>query len=670
MNLGTSPLGSSRDLDLLLAGGSVVGLDDAALLARVVGGSGSAADAALDALIRRHGGLVARVCAGILGDPHAAEDATQAVFLVLIRKARSIRDPDRLASWLYGVALRTAREARAETARYRRRHHHLEPDPHESTMIDPTPDPSATSSRLEQAEILHRAIARLPQRYLDPIVLCDLAGLTHAEAAAQLGCPVATVSIRAQRAKAKLRATLSRHRLDFETTMLPTLAATAVPRTLAASASAYRLARRVGWTLGAAKWQAAAIVVLVAAATAVGAHASSRQDPAPNPNPPTVPAGSATDPQVPAEPNTPKPPEPQRPAPAELQIPPVAEAPPRFEVGLPTIRTVTDYEIYGGRVAASRSVVVRSRVDKVVERVEVADGDLVKEGQVLFKLAGASDKADEEQLQDKQKELIVARDRAEQIAEASRHSGDPAERRAKDKVAAIAKSLQELQDSVKYNQKLQDSLFSVGSPFAGQIAEISVDAGEAVEAGKTPLATIIAVDPIRVNFQVDEQSYVRIQRWLRSKPGMTHLPVQVALADDNEFTHPGRVLFRAMQFNPELKTCTLHAELPNPDGALIPGLSARVRVEYGDPHAALLVPERALTIGIPFQGGYSSIRTVDGDEVAHDTPIVVGQNFAGFRQVLRGLDPKARVILDARFPELRDGGPIGHLLHPFAEPPR
>ncbi len=212
------------DLDLLLAGGSVVGLGDAALLARVAAGPGPSAETAFAALIRRHGPLVARVCRGILGDAQLAEDAEQAVFLILARRARSIGDPDRLAPWLYGVALRTARAAR------RRRPHPVSTPIDEATMIDPTPDPARTLIRREQADLLLGAIARLPRRYLAPVVLCDLEGLTHAEAAAQLGCPTATVSSHLKRARDKLRSSLARHRLDFESALPPVVAAASLPR--------------------------------------------------------------------------------------------------------------------------------------------------------------------------------------------------------------------------------------------------------------------------------------------------------------------------------------------------------------------------------------------------------------------------------------------------------
>ena len=100
-----------RQLETLFDGGSVAGLSDRQLLERFVTRRDPAGEAAFAALVARHGPMVLHVCRQLLGDRHHAEDAFQAVFLVLARQARSIRDPDLLGNWLYGVALRTARKA-------------------------------------------------------------------------------------------------------------------------------------------------------------------------------------------------------------------------------------------------------------------------------------------------------------------------------------------------------------------------------------------------------------------------------------------------------------------------------------------------------------------------------------------------------------------------------
>src|SRR5437762_7642883 len=91
---------------------TVAGVGDAQLLARFTAGRDERAEVAFAALVRRHGPMVLRVCRQVVGDPHTADDAFQAAFLVLARKAGSIGRPELLGSWLYGVALRTAREAR------------------------------------------------------------------------------------------------------------------------------------------------------------------------------------------------------------------------------------------------------------------------------------------------------------------------------------------------------------------------------------------------------------------------------------------------------------------------------------------------------------------------------------------------------------------------------
>ena len=110
-----------RQIASLFDGGSVAGLTDRQLIERFTARRDAAGEAAFAALVSRHGPMVLEVCWQLLGDRHDAEDAFQAVFLVLARKARSIRDPELLGNWLYGVALRTARKARGQNARRRRK---------------------------------------------------------------------------------------------------------------------------------------------------------------------------------------------------------------------------------------------------------------------------------------------------------------------------------------------------------------------------------------------------------------------------------------------------------------------------------------------------------------------------------------------------------------------
>ena len=110
----------ARQIESLYGGGSVAGLTDRQLVDRFVSRRDAAGEDAFAALVARHGPMVLGVCRQLLVDRQHAEDAFQAVFLVLARRARSVRDPDLLGNWLYGIALRTARKARARLARQRR----------------------------------------------------------------------------------------------------------------------------------------------------------------------------------------------------------------------------------------------------------------------------------------------------------------------------------------------------------------------------------------------------------------------------------------------------------------------------------------------------------------------------------------------------------------------
>jgi RNA polymerase sigma factor (sigma-70 family) len=185
------------------------GLTDGQLLANYLSGQD---EAALATLVRRHGPMVWGVCRRVLGNPHDAEDAFQATFLVLIRKAASIVSRESLANWLYGVARQTALNARAATARRKARERQVVP------MPEPKAVPQDPSNDLRL--LIDQELSRLPDKYRAPIVLCDLEGKTRQEAARQLGCPVGTVAGRLARARVMLARRLARHGLVMSGGML------------------------------------------------------------------------------------------------------------------------------------------------------------------------------------------------------------------------------------------------------------------------------------------------------------------------------------------------------------------------------------------------------------------------------------------------------------------
>jgi RNA polymerase sigma factor (sigma-70 family) len=179
-------------------------LSDGQLLERFATERGEAAELAFAALVERHGPMVLRVCRSALSNWHDIEDAFQATFLVLVRKSRSLWVRDSLGPWLYRVALRTAKSARAANGRRRHR---------EEQMRDLTGE-EAPPTADDVGQILHEEIERLPERFRIPFVLCELENRTHQQAARHLGWPIGTVKSRLARGRMRLRERLFRRGLS------------------------------------------------------------------------------------------------------------------------------------------------------------------------------------------------------------------------------------------------------------------------------------------------------------------------------------------------------------------------------------------------------------------------------------------------------------------------
>jgi RNA polymerase sigma factor (sigma-70 family) len=251
-------------------------------------------EAAFAALVRRHGPLVLGVCRRVLTDVHAAEDCFQETFLVLARKARSLKGPEALGPWLYGVATRTALKARAREARRRL-----------GEQRASVAEAAAPSDGLVWRDVrpkLEEAIAGLPEKYRTPFVLHHLEGLTVAEVAHRLGCPQGTAAARLARAKERLRTRLARQGLAWCIGLLATalaqgVAPAAVPATLTAVTvqaairiAAYQVAGAISTTaaalamggfrvMSAIKVKVALVVLLTVSALGVGLGVSQHASP-------------------------------------------------------------------------------------------------------------------------------------------------------------------------------------------------------------------------------------------------------------------------------------------------------------------------------------------------------------------------------------------------------
>jgi RNA polymerase sigma factor (sigma-70 family) len=252
-------------------------------------------EAAFAALVQRHGPMVWGVCRRALGSHQDAEDAFQATFLVLVRKAASVRPRDMVGNWLYGVAHQTALKARATTARRRAR----------EKQVAAMPEPALEQQLWDDLlPLLDQELSRLPDRYRAVIVLCDLEGKTRREAAQHFRVPEGTVASRLATARAMLAKRLARHGLPVSATALAALlaqqtASAAVPATVAAaticaaglfaagataggalSARAAALATSVLTSMLLTKLRIATAVVVVVAGLAAAAVALTRPAPA------------------------------------------------------------------------------------------------------------------------------------------------------------------------------------------------------------------------------------------------------------------------------------------------------------------------------------------------------------------------------------------------------
>ncbi|MHB1559524.1 MAG: RNA polymerase sigma factor, partial [Isosphaeraceae bacterium] len=194
-----------RDFETIFRTGTLAGLGDGELLERFAAASshpGEEAEAAFALLVDRHGAGVLRVCRGVLGDRHEAEDAFQATFLVLIRRAGAIRRKESVGAWLLGVAYRVASCAR-DASRRRRGLERRWLERRQDAGEDPRGQESEPD--IDLTAMIHAELGRLPENCRAAVVLCDLENRPVEEVARILGWPIGTVKSRLHRGRLRLR---------------------------------------------------------------------------------------------------------------------------------------------------------------------------------------------------------------------------------------------------------------------------------------------------------------------------------------------------------------------------------------------------------------------------------------------------------------------------------
>jgi RND family efflux transporter MFP subunit len=328
----------------------------------------------------------------------------------------------------------------------------------------------------------------------------------------------------------------------------------------------------------------------------------------------------------------------------------VPPPPPKVEVAVPVQRSFTRYLEATGNTAAIKNVDLVARVQGFLQSINYRDGAFVKEGTSLFTIEPETYKLKLEQAQ-----------AAETGAQASLKQAEADFKRQQELVQRQAVSQATLDTSTSTRDNAQANLLqaqvntriaavnygytNVVAPFDGVVSAHLVSVGELVGASSpTQLATIVALDPIYVNFNVSEQDVLRIREEGRRR-GMTpddlkQFPVEVGLQTETGFPHKGKLDYAASTLNQSTGTLPVRGVLPNSDRALLPGFFVRVRVPLEQQQNALLVPDVAL--GSDQAGRY--VLVVNGENVVEQRKVRTGPLQGELRVIESGLKADDRVI--------------------------
>jgi RND family efflux transporter MFP subunit len=328
----------------------------------------------------------------------------------------------------------------------------------------------------------------------------------------------------------------------------------------------------------------------------------------------------------------------------------VPPPPPKVEVAAPVQRPFTRYLEATGNTAPIKNVDLVARVQGVLQAINYQDGTFVKQGASLFTIEPETYKLKLDQAQ-----------AAEAGAEASVRQADADFKRQSELVQRQAVSQATLDNSTSARDNAQANLLqaqantkiaavnygytNVVAPFDGVVSAHLVSVGELVGASSpTQLATIVALDPIYVNFNVNEQDVLRIRAEARRR-GMTpddlrQLPIEVGLQTETGFPHKGKLDYAAPTLNQSTGTLAVRGVLPNADRALLPGFFVRIRVPLDQQQNALLVPDVAL--GADQAGRY--VLVVNGESVVEQRKVRVGPLEGELRVIEDGLKADDRVV--------------------------
>jgi RND family efflux transporter MFP subunit len=332
-----------------------------------------------------------------------------------------------------------------------------------------------------------------------------------------------------------------------------------------------------------------------------------------------------------------------------------APPPPKVTVAKPVKRTIIDHDEYVGRFVAIDVVEVRARVSGYLDKVHFEDGQIVKKGDLLFTIdkrpfqntldqARANLETAKSNVVFTQADLTrgqqLLRDRT--ISEQIFEQRSQAFRNAQSAVAASEAMVRQAELDLEFTE--------LRAPITGRIGDRRVTPGNLVTGGTggstTLLATIVSIDPIRLEFTFDEASLLRYERLARDGTtdvtGRGNVPVRLKLIDEPDFAHSGRMEFIDNVIDRATGTIRGRAQFSNSDGLFTPGMFARVQVPASSPYEALMVPDAAI--------GTEQVRkfiyVVDQDGVARQRFVKLGQVVDELRVIKEGVSPDDHVVVN------------------------
>jgi RND family efflux transporter MFP subunit len=342
---------------------------------------------------------------------------------------------------------------------------------------------------------------------------------------------------------------------------------------------------------------------------------------------------------------------------------PPPSRPPEVIVSRPVLQEVTDFEEFTGRMEPVEVVEVRARVSGYLQGLHFEEGADVKKGDLLFEIDPRPFQAELNRAEanlaqaeahgrrleaDYQRAASLLASRGMSREDYDKIVGDLAEARAAVQSAKATRDLAAL--NLDYSR--------VTAPISGRISRRLLDPGNLVKADETALTYITNFEPMYAYFDVDERTYLRLYRFLiekgiRSLAQVRQMSVSLGLVDEVGYPHEGKINFVDTRVDPNTGSVWVRGVFPNPNRLLTPGLFVRVRLPVGEPHQAILIPERALAT----DQGQKFVYVVNDKNVATYRQVRVGAQHGQLRIVEGGIDVGERLVISG-LQRVRSGTPV------------